>query len=233
MKLSQLFISALTITLISACGGNDDQPSAPEAVQLVFPENNSECLEGAPVAGNTNLSTVTFTWTDAPRATSYELQLKNLLTGNKQQFTSANNALQITLNKNTPYEWQVFSISSSLPSEKIGSAIYRFYNAGEGVQSYAPFPAVHLFPKSGQTVYTADGSLLLQWQGSDIDGDIASYEVLLDGSNPPTTSVGKGFTAAELRIENLQKQTVYYWLVITTDAQGNTSRSEPASFIIN
>ncbi|MEM0933143.1 MAG: hypothetical protein AAGJ12_11805, partial [Bacteroidota bacterium] len=58
-----------------------------------------------------------------------------------------------------------------------------------------------------------------------VENDIESYEVFFSDQNPPNTSlqIVDAFTS-ELNVSVLDN-TVYFWKVVTTDSQGNTSDS--------
>ncbi|SIS53884.1 hypothetical protein SAMN05421766_102627 [Zobellia uliginosa] len=135
----------------------------------------SECAEGALV--DDLQSAVTFQWEASESADYYEVNLKNLIDGSTQLTESGHNESTITLASNTPYEW--FVVSKSKASDTgLKSATWKFYNAGGGVVNYAPFPAEALYPKRGGSI-PATTKLSLQWQASDVDGDIEDFEVFL------------------------------------------------------
>jgi hypothetical protein len=75
------------------------------------------------------------------------------------------------------------------------------------------------------------GTVLLQWEATDVDDDIASYTILLDTSSAPATEVGNSSTNS-LNITVSSGQ-VYYWKVITTDELGNESHSQIFQFKVN
>jgi hypothetical protein len=100
-----------------------------------------------------------------------------------------------------------------------------FYNAGSET-TYAPFPAQLVNPISGATVQKdLANEVLLEWQGADVDNDIASFEVFFSDENPPTTSLGAlDSETMELSV-SVNSDTIYYWRIITTDLEGNSSDS--------
>ncbi len=218
--------------LLLACGGSDDGPTdpeptpAPSAATLVFPENNSECTEGTLLSDSE--SEVVFRWNTAENADSYTVNLRNLDTDGTQEINANTNELAIRLNRGTPYSWSVVSLANGT-TETAESAIWRFYNAGPGIENYSPFPADNPSPKSGASVNP--GTLTLQWTGNDLDNDIVSYEVFLDTNNPPTVSEGNT-SATTLEVE-VVTGTILYWRVITTDAANNSSQSEIFQFRVN
>lgn len=228
------YIVILVAALLLACGGDDNNPQPPEAPQLVFPENNSECLEGVVSSTNPDLSTIEFRWNAASNANSYRLNIENLLTGEGFTRTTSSSSLEVELSRATPYSWYVVALSSSNDNESAQSETWKFYNAGEGITSYAPFPAELLYPRSGASLnLNGSGILELRWDGADTDNDISGYEVLLDTQSPPTTSIGSNLPSENINVTDLQASTTYYWRVITTDDDGNSSVSEVSEFYIN
>ncbi|NHF58556.1 hypothetical protein FK220_004355 [Flavobacteriaceae bacterium TP-CH-4] len=236
LKITILIGAMLSFTACSKSNGGDseiDPPRLPgggggdpDGVSLIFPENNSECTEG--VVRNDLQSSVTFEWEAGESVDSYELHLRNLESNSSATTTSQNNEVTIDLERGRPYEWFVVSKKEGT-DESPSSAKWRFYNQGPGVENYAPFPAEAIAPTRGQTV-NATTSIVLEWQGSDVDNDIVGFEVLFDTNPSPATSLG---TTSQNSIDaNVGSGQTYFWRVITKDAAGNTSRSEVFDFIV-
>lgn len=222
-------IFVLGVLTVFSCSKSNN-PSPPEAASLIFPEENSECTDGVNL--NTTQSTIIFSWSAAKNADSYRLRVTNLSNNSTQNFDATTNSQAVTLTKGQPYSWFVTSLSSKLPNESAQSPIWKFYNAGDGIENYAPFPAEILFPTSGALVTANSGALTLQWDGSDIDGDITTYSLYFGTTNPPTTLHSTG-SAKTRQVTGLVSGTVYYWNVITNDSQGNTSESGVYQFKVN
>jgi hypothetical protein len=154
----------------------------------------------------------------------YTLNVVNLNTNVPQNLSTVSTSASLTLAKGTPYSWSVTSQNAS--SDQVAtSETWLFYNAGSQT-TYAPFPAQLVHPLSGSTVIKdVANEVLLEWTGADVDNDIESFEVFLSTTNPPTTSVGlANATDMELSV-SVESGTVYYWKVVTTDLEGNTSDS--------
>jgi len=117
------------------------------------------------------------------------------------------------------YKWYVISIKGSRTEE---SETWQFYNAGPGVQSYAPFPAAILAPSMAQPIPTTN-SVILQWTGSDVDADIVGYDVYFGTIETPSLLLSELITN-ETTVD-VSSNTIYYWKVITKDSLGNTSDS--------
>ena len=230
MRIVKSTIALLLVILMTACpGSKDDGPDLdemgdPGSVSLVFPDNNSECTEGATV--NDMQSAITFQWQASENADSYEVNVKNLDNGETQKTESLTNESTITLSSNTPYEW--FVITKSDNSETAPeSATWKFYNAGEGVVNYAPFPAEAFYPQRGGTI-SANTSVALEWKGDDVDNDITEFEVFF--GTEATASTSMGVSSENTMIVNIASGKSYYWQVKTVDGTGNTSISEIFDF---
>lgn len=233
MKPVHTFFWAFTLMVLLSCGGaidplpeEEEQIEDPIATTLIFPEDNTECQEGTII--NDNQSRVLFQWNESEHTDSYEVHLEKLDNGIESTHDSNTNELQIIIERGTAYSWFVVS-KSSATDETAESETWKFYNAGAGVVNHAPFPADLLSPTNNATVAIGSGSVLLEWEASDIDDDIVSYEIFKDTNNPPTTSVG---TTSETEITlDVTVGTTYYWYVETTDNANNTSKSDVFSFI--
>ncbi len=231
MKYELKLIAILALLMIS-CGGSGDPDPEPEppaiippsAATLIFPDNNTECNEGTVI--NETQSSVTFQWQEAQNADSYQLNIRNLDNNNTARTDANTNSATLILLRGVPYEWFVVSRANGT-NETATSATWRFYNQGPGVENYAPFPAEAVSPERGSTV-TDTGTTDLVWAGSDVDNDLADYEVFF-GTDPGTlASLG---TTVESTFEvSLAAGTVYYWRILSRDSQGNTSQSEIFDF---
>lgn len=210
------------LAILVSCGGDDGPPPAPVGAQLVFPEENSECTTGTSV--NETLSQVTFRWLASNNTESYTLSVVNLDTNVPQTISTAATSASLSIAKGTPFSWSVTSRSTRSDQVAV-SETWLFYNAGSET-TYPPFPAQLVSPVLGSTVQKdLANEVVLEWQGADVDNDIASFEVFFSTDNPPESFVG---TTNAPRMEfpvSVESATVYYWKVITTDEEGNTSDS--------
>lgn len=210
------------LVLLVSCGGDDGPPPAPEGAALVFPEENSECTTGTDI--NQTSTQVTFRWMASNNTENYTLSVINLNTNVPQNISTAATSASLTITKGTPYAWSVTSRNTN--SDQVASSpTWLFYNSGSQT-TYTPFPAQLANPLSGSTVQMdIANEVLLEWSGADVDSDIESFEVLFSESNPPTTSAGiTNASTMEIPV-GVVSGTVYYWRVITTDLEGNTSIS--------
>ena len=213
--------------LLGACSKENPPPPVPGAVNLVYPENNSLCVTG--ISRSETGSEVTFRWQAATNADSYEVVVTALAGfGTQRQITTAQN-LSLVLDKGAPYSWQVTAINQE-SGETTRSATWQFFNAGAEV-SYPPFPAQLLEPASGASVLPdANGEVVLRWELADPDGDLEECEVFF-GTDPASlpSFVVLSPTASSLQVL-VTSDTVYYWQVLSRDAEGNTSLSSLYSF---
>lgn len=233
MKNIALPFILLSLFLMAACSGGSDGPAPPEAPILSFPENNTECLEGTISSANPNLSDVVFRWEPARNAASYRITVKNLISGLILSESTTATSISLSILRGAPFSWSITAVGED-PNNVATSATWKFFNAGDGVVSFAPFPADLIYPASGASLNLGqDQSLELRWASSDIDGDISGYEVYLDTRNPPVTIAGTTSTLGRLTVTGLNAGTVYYWKVITFDRAGNAAQSEVSQFVIN
>ncbi|MCM5661791.1 hypothetical protein [Galbibacter mesophilus] len=222
------FLIFLMMTIASCSSDDNDTPARnPAPAILIFPLENSECTEGVVSPTNENESTITFEWNQASDTDSYQLLVTNLNTNNTQTFASNTNSLDVTLTRGAPYEWFVISLANN-SQETANSEEWKFYNADDGVESYPPFPADLLEPSSGNTLYSS-GSITFEWKGSDIEGDISSYEISIGENNPPSSNIISGITE-ESYTHSALGAGIYYWQVKTIDENGNSSLSEISQF---
>jgi len=233
MRLVKNLILILAVSLGISCGGddNDEMPTEvildnPRAVLLNFPVNNTECNEGEILSDGR--SKVIFKWDADLNNDSYTIYLKNLETDVINNYNTTFEELSISILRGAPYSWWVVSKVSGNPVTA-ESSIWKFYSAGLPKESHPPFPAEVLSPIMGSPIDS--GAITLKWEGTDVDDDIASYTVLLDNSEIPTTSIGNATTNSINK--EVESGKIYYWKVITTDANGNSSNSEIFQFKVN
>ena len=162
------------------------------------------------------------------------LVVTNLLTQSSQTFTAPSNQTTIALTKAEPYSWIVKSIGEdgSTPSE---SDAVEVLSSRRCVINYAPFPTELISPRSGANITPDINNLvILNWNGSDVDGDLESFEVYLDQNDATTLNTTLPFqnnnNSIEVEVEN---NATYYWKVVAIDANGNQSSSGVYAFRTN
>ena len=87
-----------------------------------------------------------------------------------------------------------------------------------------PFPAVIIAPGPGSVVFEdVNNEIELQWSGTDLDGDIESYDIYFSTENPPNVLIATSRANETSLKVSVISGTVYYWKVITRDTEGNMS----------
>ena len=206
------------LVLIS-CGGKKDNPTPdPSKASLSFPLKDAVCVDGT--VKSINESTITFKWKPSENTDTYELTVKNLLTGIVVTKSSAESSVDLTLSRNMPYSWYITSASSK-SVQKAQSEVWKFYSAGEASESYSPFPADLILPLSNQTY--SQTNIKLSWAGSDVDNDIKDYDVYF-GTNSIPELYKASVKDVFLNVDVSANKT-YYWKIVTRDETGNTSES--------
>lgn len=216
---------SIVLILVSCGGGGDDGPTDPVGLpptpaKLSSPVKDEVCLDGISV--NNTQSEVKFEWEASQHVDSYSLVLTNLKSNQTTNYSTTKETQNVTLIKGYPYSWYVVSKSNKL-NEPAQSETWKFYLAGEGIVSYAPFPADAVFPEMGSSITATNSTLSLSWKGSHVDNDIVGYEVFYDTVNPPLASMG--ITTEQLINVGATSGNSYYWQVITRDGKGNSSTS--------
>jgi hypothetical protein len=233
MKKLKIGWLACIVLVVIACGPDLDLVQAvllpPSKVDLVFPEENSECTAGIIISETE--SEVIFDWSDADVTDGYIISLTNLTTGQEQLFESDSSSLPIRMLRGTPYRWHVDTFLND-SQEVVSSDIEAFYNAGPGVQSFIPFPATAIFPKNGELINTNEDALTLQWEASDLDNDISEYDIYFGIENEPPL-LSSGLQTNSLANVPVDSGEIYFWRVVTRDTQGNESNSELFSFEVS
>ena len=225
-----ILASCILFSVLSCSKGGDtpkeEENLDPTAASLVFPLNNSECIEG--VIKSKSKSTVTFKWEATLNTDGYELKLKNLSTGVSIGYNTSNSEIPIELERGVAYSWYVIS-KNNISGEKAESKVWKFYNASESSSSYAPFPAEVVAPEINVKLPYSENGITLEWSASDVDNDINAYDVYFGvGKNPELYKENVSLN----KLENVavQMETMYYWKVITIDSKGNTSTSDLFQF---
>ncbi len=215
-----MVLTALLVNCSNENEGNEEvvQGVPPESATLVFPVNGEECLEGDVLSSSK--SRLVFEWDTSTNTDRYTLVINNLNSGEVTETNTLENSIGVVLDRNTPYEWYVLSKSDHVDG-LASSDKWRFYNAGEGVINYAPFPADIVEPKMGST---ATGPVTLRWVGKDVDSEILFFKVFLSTENPPNTFIGTTSNQA-IELSNLEADSIYFWKVVSEDDKGSTSAS--------
>ena len=232
MKRIVLLFGSLILLMNSCTPEEPFVPINPSAPTLISPANDETCLDGTSI--NDSQSNVDFRWSSAANALSYELVVTNLLTQSSQTYPAISNQTTVALTKAEPYNWSVKSIGEvgSIPSQ---STQWKFYLAGDAVVNFAPFPSELISPQSGANVTPDINNLIkLQWNASDVDGDLAQFEVYLDKNDATTIIKTIAYQTEEESIEiDVENGSTYYWKIIAIDTNQNQSSSGVYAFRTN
>lgn len=221
-----ILVVCTVLSLMIGCRKKDD-PKPPGQVQLIFPEQNSECTTGQSLGATT--SRVTFRWEEANNVQTYELRVTNINTGTTQTISTAATSANLPIAKGVPFSWQVRSRNNQV-LESISSAVWNFYNSGSNT-SFAPFPADIRSPIMSQRIFRdINNEITLAWSASDLDNDIEEFEIYLSTENPPEERINTLGPSVLEQTVTVASNTVYYWVVITRDAAGNATSSGVYSF---
>jgi hypothetical protein len=201
----------------------------PTKAILSLPLNNEACISGTIISPTQ--SSILFKWTTSKNAESYDLTIKNLESSITTTQTSTTTELTVTLARNMPYSWFVTAKSSKIATTAV-SDTWKFYNAGEALGTFAPFPAEIVTPKMAERVNPTAGKITLDWIGSDVDNDISNYDIYL-GTTATPTLLKSNQVDSMLPDVAVNASTTYYWKVITRDSKGNTSDSGVYIFYTN
>lgn len=200
----------------------------PSAAQLIFPLDNTECIEGE--IENDQFSKVKFEWSTSENTDSYNLGIRNLKTNRTTQEKTTENSLIISISRGTPYEWYVISTAEGTNETSL-SERWQFYNAGSGEVLYAPNPAKLVYPEDKSIKVYSQDDTRLRWKGYDLDGDILEYEVYFGIENQPTVPIAViSDTIYERMLNKEDIGKTFYWKIRTIDSHGNSSMSQINSF---
>lgn len=231
-KIKRLLILSLFLMPAGACKKEKPHdpipvtPEFPRPALLGLPENGQPCFLGTSVSDSQ--SKVSFSWTMAANTDSYELRVKNLLTGDSTRQSTTMPTASVSLLKNTPYSWYVVSKSAKV-TVTAASDVWKFYNSGPGISVYPPYPAQLLSPANGaQFDIPANSMVQLQWAPAAGSSPVKEMNIYLGTTPDPGylagTATGNTFTIY------VSQKSLTYWKIVTKDQLGNTSTSQVYSF---
>ena len=215
------YTSFFVLILILSC--KEPIPD-PEQAVLINPENNNACLFSN---SNTSFADVEFSWTESKHTDNYDLLIQNKITNENKLKTTNLTTSQVTLERGVPYSWYVISKSDS--SENIAlSETRNFYLEAQSQLAHIPFPAKLIYPLNG-SILNSVNIVSFQWEGYDLDGDIESYDLIIENASNGEEIKYEKILIQALDIE-LQKGNVYLWKIITRDKENNISTSVTSNF---
>ena len=225
-----IFILLAFFVLMGCSKKQSDIPDInPSQAEHSAPAQSAVCTSGTILS--VTESTILFSWDASNNTNSYQLIVENLLTSDSTVQNTTQTQAPVILLRNTPYSWYIVS-KSTKTTATARSPVWKFYNSGPGVVTYAPFPAELTSPGFAQLV-TNTGTINLTWKGSVVVPDvIASYDVYFGTTSSPAIKAS-AITDSFLNNITVAASTTYYWKVITRDTFGNTSDSGLYQFTIN
>ncbi|WP_339841486.1 hypothetical protein [uncultured Maribacter sp.] len=216
-----LFLGICLMMVFTSCK-KKSTPVPPEAAQLVYPEQNSECTTGQSLGKET--SQVEFRWSAADNTETYELRVTNTANGTVQTIASSSTSAKLPLEKGEQFSWIVRSKNSRV-EQSVLSEVWNFYNSGSRT-TFAPFPATIVSPASSENVFKdINNEVVISWTASDLDDDIVNYEVYFSVETPPIDLLQTLQPEVNSIKASVTADTVYYWSVVVIDAEGNKSNS--------
>lgn len=224
-----LLVFIVSLFILSCSDDDGDKPTydtTPGQAVLVVPLNNQQCEIGEVIDDS---AVVSLSWEASSATEKYDIEVENLITNNRiLTIGLTENHTTVTLLRGYPYSWKVTSRNSG--DTVTVSEVWKFYLSGEGESNSVPFPATLLSPASGVTVTPTNGTVTLDWESSDADGDAVTYTVYADtiDGNQDVPDEWKGITESTIDID-VQPGTIYFWHIETSDGV-NTSISVTYTF---
>jgi hypothetical protein len=201
---------------------------APEAATLLAPTTNEVCAAGTVLSDS--ITRIKFSWTAVTDAESYDITIKNLLTGKSLTQGATTNSIEVAVKRNTPFSWFVTS-KTTKTTKTTDSETWKFYTTGPVQIFYTPFPAEAISPTIGQQI--TGNKVSLRWKGTDVDNDISGYDVYFGtDANPPILQTKLAATTTSIADVSVVVGSKYFWRVVTKDAKGNSSSSEIFQFTV-
>jgi hypothetical protein len=192
---------------------------------LTTPENSNTCV---PLSTTATQGVVNFGWEEAQNTDSYEIFVRNSVTQTEQKKSADLTSTTFTLDRGVPYSWWVVS-SSEASAVNTRSEVWTFYLEALQQQSFLPFSAQLNAPWDDQDIVLSSGYVNLQWTGSDLDDDIAYYQVYI-GTDAAQMSLVQDNQITSSYSALLDVGQTYFWQIITIDQRGNKSQSAIKSF---
>tara|TARA_B100000767_G_scaffold275797_1_gene315850 strand:+ start:8855 stop:9541 length:687 start_codon:yes stop_codon:yes gene_type:complete len=223
-----LNILVLTFTLLVCWSCSKPSVPEPGAAALTIPENRNTCI---PMFTDELIGIVNFSWETPANTDSYEVVVRNSVTRTEQKKAVDLTTITLVLDRGYSYTWWVIS-SSNISTVKTKSEVWSFYIEGIQQQTHLPFPAQLKIPLEGQTVESSSGQINLEWLGSDLDNDIAFYQIYL-GTSPNRLQLFQDNLSIPNYSANLSLGETYYWKIVTVDRNGNKSESIIQTFNIS
>jgi hypothetical protein len=229
MKKSYLYLTFVLFILVS-CGKGDEpgviqepENTAPTAPSLVYPSNNTVCID----------NNIVFEWntsTDVEgNRITYVLEIaeNSSFSPLLETHNSFASSKLITLTRGEAFYWRIKAVDSRA-AESGYSSVSQFLTEGDGASNHLPFAPTLVAPALNSEI---DGtSTTLSWSATDVDGDTLTYDVYLDTNSDPITLVSQDQSITTFDATNLSAASTYYFKVVVKDGKGGVSIGQVWSF---
>lgn len=229
-KIAYLYL-VIALTMMSCSGGGsgddsqiiEDVNTAPTIPNLVYPLNNTVCID----------NNIVFQWTESTDAEGNRITYHVEIAENSafspllQTETSFGQSKLISLTKGNAYYWRVKAVDSRA-EESSYSSVSQFLTEGDGDANHLPFAPNLVAPALNSEI--AGTNTTLSWTATDVDGDDLTFDVYLDTNPNPTTLVSENQTGTTFNAVNLSTSSTYYFKVMVKDNKGGVSIGQVWSF---
>ncbi|MEE1962744.1 hypothetical protein V1387_08620 [Allomuricauda taeanensis] len=200
--------------------GPNSENNPPEVPLLIFPDEDELCVDPE----------LKFEWGNANDPDN-DTVIYGLQISANRSFTEiiedrvvTETNITLTMEVGQDYYWRVRAIDSK-NSQSEYSKVWAFYVEGDPISNHIPYIPSLVSPPMGAEVTSA--SVVLEWQGSDIDNDSLSYDVYFGNSeNPELYQSGVTQNSIEVSVSPNQS---YYWKINVKDGY-STSNGETWAF---
>ena len=217
--------TASIVIAVLLCTCSKSSIPEPDSALLTTPENRNTCV---PLSTTATQGVVNFGWEEAQNTDSYEVFVRNNITQTEKRKSADLTSTTITLDRGAPYSWWVVSSSEASPVNT-KSEVWTFYLEALQQVTFLPFSAQLNNPQDEQEVTLSSGEVNLQWTASDLDNDIAYYQVYV-GTVAAQMSLVQDNQIISSYSALLDVGQTYFWQIITIDQRGNKSQSAIQSF---
>ncbi|NJB72629.1 hypothetical protein GGR42_003120 [Saonia flava] len=202
---------------------SENENFAPTVPSLVFPEKDQLCLK----------QEITFNWSEAvdpeggPLTYQMQISTNRAFTEFVENQVLDETSIMLVMEDGQDYYWRVLAIDEQGVKGDFSNSS-AFYVEGIPIINHIPFNPSLYSPKQNSTVNSEN--VILEWDTSDLDGDLLSYDIYLGADTPPELyETGRNSKSIELSLEPNQ---TYYWQIHVSDGQ-STSIGDIWSFRTN
>lgn len=225
----KIFSALLIMGLVMACSTEDSgilpqvedpetPPPPPSATSLSLPANNEECEAGQ--GTNSSTATVSFSWSAATNATSYDLAVTNTATNavsTKNNVTGTSTTLD--LERGQTYSWVVTSKNST--SSTADSPTWSFSLAALPGTSSLSLPENDKACEVGE-VNGNLASVTFNWEAAE-NTDL--YDIVLTNQATGDSTTYSDIEGTETSLE-LERAQAYTWKVVAKNCANSSSSDE-------